>query len=151
IIANMIRCQPDTPRYLPTEHIDIFEVQEAVIQDIVRSSQEQQAIEAAPKQIDPIQQTVITTLRGHLSAPGVDRAEMLELIRTLGQPLPNVHVRALRKAYEAYQAQRSMDELMIAARELRQSAGITSDKEPGAERVIDRQSLHLVCFEYVWS
>ena len=151
LIANMIRCQPDTPRYLPTGGIDIFEIQEAVIQDILRSSQEQQAIEAAPKQIDPVQQTIITMLRGCLSAPDVNRAEMLALIKTLSQPLPNVHVRALRKAYEACQPQRSIDGLLSSVKEIQQSVGTAADKPANPEGIIDRENLHLICFDYVWS
>ena len=52
-IANLIQCRPETPRYVPAEGVDIFEILERVMDEIVRSSQEQQAIEAAPKQIDP--------------------------------------------------------------------------------------------------
>ena len=66
-----------TPRYVPADGVDILEVQERVINDILRSAQEQQAIEAAPKQIDPIQQTVITALRGNLRGAGVDRRQVI--------------------------------------------------------------------------
>jgi len=151
LIANLIQCQPDTPRYIPTNGVNIFEVQEAVIEDILRSAQEQQALEAAPKRIDPIQQTIITTLRGHLSAPGINRAEMLELIKALSQPLPNVHVRALRQSYEAFQAQRSIEDLMTAVRDIRESTGAVEHTSSNAASAIKREDLHLVCFEYVWS
>jgi hypothetical protein len=70
LIANLIQCRPDTPRYVPAADVDIFQIQERVIEDILRSAQEQPAIEAAPKQIDPIQQTIITALRGHLGGAG---------------------------------------------------------------------------------
>src|SRR5690606_7371730 len=151
LIANFIQCQPDTPRYIPVDDIDIFEVQEAIIQDIVRSSHEQQAIEAAPKQIDPIQQTIITVLRSHLGNPDTNRQDMLELIRLLSQPLPNVHVKALRQSYEAFQAQRSIDTLTAKVRDIQQSGSAAEEKQATSIAAIDREKLHLVCFDYVWS
>ena len=151
LIANLIQCHPDTPRYVPAEGVDIFEVQERVIDDILRSAQEQQAIEAAPKQIDPIQQTVITALRGHLGGAGVDRRQVLEFVRFLNRPLPNVHVRALRAGYDSYQAERSLDPLVAAVQEIRASVGQLTTPERETPSLIDRNSLHLICFDYVWS
>ena len=67
LIANLIACAPDTPRVVGD--CDVFAVQDKVIDDILGSVQERQAVEAAPKMLDPLQQTVITLLRGYLNSP----------------------------------------------------------------------------------
>jgi hypothetical protein len=65
VLTNLIQCQPDTPRLVPVEgEVDIFALQEQVIASIVQSSIEQVAVEEAPKQLDHIQQTIATVLRG---------------------------------------------------------------------------------------
>jgi hypothetical protein len=150
-IANLIHCQPDTPRYVPEEGVNIFDIQELVIGDIVESSQEQQAIQAAPRQIDPIQQTIITTLRNHLSSAGIDRQEVLGLIKLLGQPMPNVYVKTLRQAYQAFLVEQGLDSLVGTVRVVRDSLGQVAEAEDRSEGVIERDKLHLICFDYVWS
>lgn len=151
LIANLIQCQPDTSRYVPTEGINIFDVQDAVIQDILQSSQTQQAIEAAPKRIDPIQQIIITTLRSLLNSPDVKRQEVLELVKFLGQPLPNVHVKTLRQSYEAYQVEQSVNTLFTAVKEIRSSIGQIDETIHNTQGSIDRDKLRLICFDFVWS
>ena len=58
LIANLISCSMDTPRV--TGDCDVFSIQGKVIDDILGSVREQQAVEAAPRILDPLQQTVIT-------------------------------------------------------------------------------------------
>ena len=49
VITSLIQCQPDTPRLVPVEEeVDIFALQEKVIDSIVQSSVEQVAVEEAP-------------------------------------------------------------------------------------------------------
>jgi hypothetical protein len=151
LIANLIQCKQETPPYIPTEGVNIFDIQDAIILDILQSSQEQQAIEAAPKQIDPVQQTIITTLRNHLNSPGVDRREILELVRFLSQPMPNVHVKTLRQSYETYQLERSVETLVSAVAEIRHSVGEIHEVREKSSGSIGRDDLHLICFDYVWS
>ena len=70
IITNLIHCQPDTPRVVPVDGtVDIFTLQEKVIELILRSSVEQVATAEAPRVLDPIQQTLSITLRGHIHSP----------------------------------------------------------------------------------
>lgn len=72
VITNHIQCQPDTPRVVPTDgEVNIFQLQEKVIASIVQSSIEQVAVEEAPRLLDPIQQTIATTLRGYIHHPTV--------------------------------------------------------------------------------
>ena len=93
LIANLIACSPDTPRVVGD--CDVFAVQERVIDDILGAVQEQQAVEAAPKILDPIQQTVITLLRGYLNSPGVTRSEVRDAMQRLSSPMPHATIRDL--------------------------------------------------------
>jgi len=65
LIANVIACNSDTPRVVAD--YNVFDLQEKVIADILQSHQRQQAIQAAPKVIDPIQQTIGALLEAVLS------------------------------------------------------------------------------------
>jgi hypothetical protein len=75
LIANLVACDRDTPRVVdPDLFRSVFDLQEKVIANILSSVEEQKAREAAPRSIDPIQQTVATMVQGFLSHPDVDRA-----------------------------------------------------------------------------
>ena len=67
IAYYLIACSHDTPRVV--DDTDVFAVQEKVVEDILLSVQEQQAVEAAAKILDPLQQTVIASLRKYLNSP----------------------------------------------------------------------------------
>jgi superfamily II DNA or RNA helicase len=149
VIANLIQCQPDTPRVIG--EADIFEIQELVIDDILESSREQQAMELAPKRIDPVQQTVITALRGHLNNPDVKRQEIRALMKFLGHPLPTAHVKTLRRAYDAYTSAGSVQDLMGEIGTIRASTGASPEPAEAPAQPISRDDLHLICFDYVWS
>ena len=62
LIANLIAWFTDTPRVVGD--CNVFDIQNRVIDDILGSVQEQQAVEAAPRILDPLQQTVITCCGG---------------------------------------------------------------------------------------
>jgi len=151
LIANLIQCQPDTPRFTGEGQADIFDVQERIIQDIVKSSQERRAMEAAPKRIDPVQQTLITTLRGYLNNPDLSRRELQQLMRFLGNPLPGVYVGTLRGAYQVFVAARDIHTLVEAMREVQAGVGAVEQLPVISSQAIDREKLHLICFDYVWS
>ena len=103
VITNLVQCQPDTPRIVPVDgEVDIFALQEKVIASIVQASTEQLAVEEAPRLLDPIQQTIATTLRGYINNPVVSRKEVIAAIQRLSEPQPGVYIKALRKAYEAF-------------------------------------------------
>src|SRR5207247_8129992 len=110
VITNLIQCQPDTPRIVPAEgEVDIFALQEKVIASIVQSSAEQVAVEEAPKLLDPIQQTIATTLRGYINNPAVSRKDIIAAIQRLNEPQPGVYIKTLRKAYEAFTTNSSLN------------------------------------------
>ena len=63
LIANLIACEKDTPRAIDLEvSRAVFALQERVIEDILRSVEEQRALEVAPRSVDPIQQTLATVI-----------------------------------------------------------------------------------------
>ncbi len=152
VITNHIQCQPDTPRVVPLdEEVNIFQLQEKVIASIIQSSIEQVAVEEAPRLLDPIQQTVATTLRGYIHHPAVSRKEIIAAIQRVTEPQPGVHIKALRKAYETFLTNSELDTLLTAVK----SIGIdtVSNADSGnveVKRPIRREDLKLICFDYVW-
>jgi hypothetical protein len=150
LIANVIACNPDTPRVVAD--YDVFDLQEKVIADILQSHQRQQAIQAAPKVIDPIQQTIATAIQGYLQHPDVDRKQALDAIRYLSQPLPGVQVKELRNAFQAFRKVQSIGSLLEAVLSLRTRYGTSSGVGSGeTTKELHREDLHLVCFDYVSS
>jgi superfamily II DNA or RNA helicase/HKD family nuclease len=148
-ITSLIQCQPDTPRVVPPEgEVDIFALQEQVIESILQSSVEQVAVEEAPKILDPIQQTIATALRAYLNSPQVNRKELIATIQRVVEPQPGVYIKALRKAYENFQATRQLSVLLDALKELGTQ---TAAPETEVRHPIQREHLRLICFEYVWS
>jgi hypothetical protein len=151
VITNLIQCQPDTPRVVPFEtEVDIFALQEKVIASIVQSSAEQVAVEEAPKLLDPIQQTIATTLRGYINSPAVSRKDVIAAIQQLNQPLPGVFVKELRRAYESFSADGQVDELLIAVQRISQEQEPPASAESESKAPVRREDLKLVCFDYVW-
>src|SRR5437762_7150154 len=132
VITNLIQCQPDTSRFVPLDReIDIFVLQEKVIASIVQSSQEQVAVEEAPKLLDPIQQTIATTLRGYINSPAVSRKEIIAAIQLLNEPQPGVYIKTLRKAFEVFTANSQIDELLAAVKSISSSAETPDNANTG--------------------
>jgi SNF2 family DNA or RNA helicase len=148
LITNLIACSPDTPRVVGD--CDIFDVQEKVIEDIVQSVQEQQAVEAAPKILDPIQQNVITLLRGYLNSPAIPRGDVRAAIQRLSRPMPHVAVRELRSAYETFSGDQDIHELVNAVNTF-ESGEVEEERDTRRSTALSREDLHLVCFDYVCS
>lgn len=154
VIANLIACQPDTARVVPLPgEVDIFAVQKQVLDHIVARAEEQRAVEEAPKIVDPVQQTMATLLRGYLNHPDVDRAQARQLVQSLTRPLPGVHVKALKAAYQSFGRSNDVGSLMATLQALPLDGGNGSARQTSSEdgASVGRDDLHLVCFEYVWS
>lgn len=150
VIANLISCSPDTPRVV--DSVDLFDIQEKVIEHILQSSREQQAVEAAPKIVDAVQQTVSTVLRSYLSSPQVQRKDVKAAIQALAEPMPRVHVKAVRKAYEEFVMNKDIAKLVEKVGALKDVIG--ANGRPEVEAIappIKREHLHLICFDYVCS
>jgi len=149
LIANLIACSPDTQRVVGSE--DIFGIQEKVIDHILQSSRELQAVEAAPKIVDPLQQTVSTLLRSYLNSPQIPRKDVKAAIHVLGAPLPRVHVKSIRQAYEVFSKDREPSKLVQAVVGLRELVGERETSNAPSRPGVKREDLHLVCFDYICS
>ena len=151
VITNLIQCQPDTPRIVPVDgEVDIFALQEKVIASIVQSSVEQVAVEEAPKQLDPIQQTIATILRGYINSPAVSRKDMLAAIQQLNQPLPGVYIKELRRAHESFTTNGQVTELLAAVQGISQATVEPATTTGESKAPVRREDLKLVCFDYLW-
>ncbi len=154
LIANLIACDRDTPRVVDAEVFgQVFDLQERAIADIITSFQEQQALEAAPKTIDPIQQTVATAVQGYINHPDVNRQEALEAIRFLNQPMMTVQVKQLRSAYKEFQDDGAIESLLQAINTLREkfASQVLNHEQPStlSPARIKRSDLQLICFDVV--
>jgi len=150
VIANLIACQPDTPRVVGD--CDVFGLQEKVVQHILRSFEEKQALEAAPRSIDPLQQTVATALQGYLNHPDVDRGAAVGAIRFLGQPLMRAQVKEIKAVYEEFQRTSEVGGLIGSLSALKDKYGAAEKtREANGRGRIARESLRLICFDVVSS
>lgn len=154
IVANTIACDRDTPRVVDPEMFRaVFDLQEKVIEEIIRSFQEQRALESAPRSVDPIQQTVATVLQGYLNHPDVDRRHAIETIRFLNQPMLAIQVRDLRRAYKEFQREGNIKTLLATIDDLRNKFGAqqtaSGNGKPGPLDKINRGDLRLICFDLV--
>jgi hypothetical protein len=153
-LANLIVCNRDTPRVVDPEVFgSVFDLQEKIIEDILRSVQDQRALEAAPRSVDPIQQTVATALQSYLNHPDVERRQAIAAIRLLSQPMLKVQVDALRKAYKDLQGKRDVKALLAAVAELREQFGEQQTATPKARSTpvspLGREDLKLICFDFL--
>ncbi|MEO8972941.1 MAG: helicase, partial [Ktedonobacteraceae bacterium] len=151
VITNLIQCQPDTLRFVPsTGEVDIFSLQEQVIASIVQSSIEQVAIEEAPKLLDPIQQTIATILRSYINSTVINRKEITLALQQLNQPQPGVYIKALRKAYEAFIATNHVNELLASVQHIAQIEKPSINTAIQERISLSREDLKLICFDYIW-
>ncbi|MBN1250076.1 MAG: DEAD/DEAH box helicase, partial [Anaerolineae bacterium] len=148
-IARLIRCGPDEPRVIG--NVDVFEIQEHVIDDILRAVQNRQAVAAAPKILDPLQQTVATLLQQQRNNPAIVWRELKPVLKALRTPLARAYLGDLKEAYDAYQKDQDVAALLQAVQLL--TAGAKPDPETPTEtpQALTRDDLHLVCWEYVGS
>jgi hypothetical protein len=153
LITNLIQCQPETPRIVPpTGEINIFDLQEKVINAILRHAAAQVAREEAPRQLDPTQQAVAQMLRYYLTQPIDNRAEILAALQRLQTPQPRVHIKSLKKALEAFKKNTNLEDLLRATQDISDTSTTqdTTPKPQTAHRGLKREDLKLICFEYIW-
>jgi len=149
LITNLVACSPDTPRVIGDANV--FEIQEKVLDDILRSVQEQEAVEAAPKIVDPIQQAVITVLRGYLSSPVIKRQDIKDAMQRLSQPMTHTSVKSLRKYYEEFLRRKEIQVLVKDIQELQGQSSAPDRLLESGGALLRREDLHLICFDFIWS
>ena len=151
LIANLIACDRDTPRVVdPDIFKSVFDLQEKVIANILGSVEEQKARDAAPRSIDPIQQTVATAIQGFLSHPDVDRARAVEVIKFISLPMRKTQVTQLREAFKDFQRRSELQRLIARIEEIRAKFGEPPpiqprhDKRAACHHIPRRPSPHLL-------
>lgn len=150
VIANLIACQKDTPRVVAD--CDVFRLQDAVIEDILSSFTAQQALEAAPRSVDPIQQTVATAVQGYLNHPDVDRSRAIEAITFLKQSMLSGQIREIRRAYRSFQATSDVLELLTFLQGMKERYGdLPPEQGTPAPRTLTEDSLRLICYDVLSS
>jgi superfamily II DNA or RNA helicase len=151
-IANLIACNRETPRVVdPEMFARVFELQERAIENVLESSQQQSALEAAPRTVEAIQQTVVTLLQGYLGHPDVSRPRVIEAIRFLNQPMWRTQIADLRRAYKEFQRNANIDALLAEVEGIRSRFGNQHSGRQAnpAKPAITRDDLRLICFDLV--
>jgi hypothetical protein len=152
LISNLVACNRETPRVVdPDMFARVFELQERAIEKVLQSSQQQTALEAAPRTVEAIQQTMVTLLQGYLSHPDVSRRRVIEAIRFLNQPMWRTQIGELRRAYQKFQRDGNVGAVLKAVGTLRERFGSQQSGKPfsSAKPLITRGDLRLVCFDLV--
>lgn len=148
-ITALIQCQPDTARLEGTA--DVFDLQKQVIHHILQSAQQQQALEAAPKRLDTIQQTAGTILRDYLNSASADREQIRALRKWIMSPMPTVYIKTIRSLVKDFDATHDVQAFILGLNQLK-GVGVPEEaitSNAGSE--LSEDDLHLICFDYVWS
>jgi superfamily II DNA or RNA helicase len=150
-IMQIIACGSETPRYPPPyTEVDIYDVQERIIENILQSVSYQQAAATAPKIVSQEQLTIAELLREYIDHPETNRDEIRELRKFLKQPFPGAYIKRLRGSLQSFKASKNILDLLAIVRDLQQAFGTVEVVEKPQQR-INREDLHLVCYEYVCS
>ncbi|MFO7632741.1 MAG: helicase-related protein, partial [Caldilinea sp.] len=151
-IMQLIACGPETPRYPPPyAELNVFDVQDMVIDSILKDFVQQQAISIVDKPVAEEQNIVANILREHASNPALDRSEIRELRKFLKQPLVGVSIQKLRTALKQYSADGDSGRLLETLRALQAAQGFVTDETLSVPHriTLTRADLHLVCYEYI--
>jgi len=152
LIANMISCTNETPRVIdPILETRIFEIQESVIKDILRSHQQKIALEVAPRTIDPIQQNMITIIQGHINNPDILRSQALKVIGFLNLPKQQVQIKKLREIFKVFEQNGDMHEALESLSKMmpQEVESDTEERKLSNSAQLEREKLRLICFDYL--
>jgi superfamily II DNA/RNA helicase len=155
-LAEMIRCQPDTPRVVdPSLKADVLKIMEDVENHIVASTAQKSGAQAAPKELSGEQSAVLLALQQLMAAPGVDRKRVMALVGQLASPLPKAPVKDLKQAHGAFQKTNDAAAFLTAAETVASKyaqqpvTSTASNGEAGATALLKREDLHLICFDFL--
>ena len=153
-IMQLIACAPETPRFPPPyDEVDIYDLQERVLQNILGDVEQQQAAAIVSKPVAEEQNIASHILREHLSNPALDRAEIRDLRKFLKQPLVGASVQTLRQALKTYTTTSDVAPLIATIRESVAQYGSAREDTSADRRTprLVREDLHLICYEYIWA
>jgi hypothetical protein len=130
--------------------MDVYALQERVIEGILADVTQQQATALVSKPVAQEQAVVSQILRENMNNPALNRAEVRELRNFLKQPLVGASVRTLREALKQYNVNNSPQPLVEAVRELHSQQGEIIPQGMVERPVsVSREDLHLICYEYI--
>jgi hypothetical protein len=145
-IADRIACLPDEPRYVG--QLNVFALQDKVIEHILSAEQEAAAKAAAPTAVDPIQQTVTEELKNSLRRRTIDRERAKTCIAFLGQAMGRALHLKLREIYEQWASSHDDTGLISAVCVLADQ--FAKDRQPSRNlNRLERNDLDLICYEYL--
>jgi hypothetical protein len=152
---QIIACSPDTPRFPPPyQQVDVFAVQEKIIESIMSDVEQQEAVAIVSKPVAEEQTLVSQVLQGYLNNPEYNRQELRELRKFLKQPLVGASVQQLKKALKSFSAINQVSVLIEVVQELyKNQVEFTPNGSSDKKSVnrIKREDLHLICYEYIYS
>jgi SNF2 family DNA or RNA helicase len=152
VIANLIACGQETPRVVePDSWLRVFELQERAVESILQSAEQQVAMQAAPKVLDPVQQTIATILQQSLNRADIYRSDAIDSVRFLSRPVMKPKVRRLREMLRVYQNTQDVQRLLQSVKEIRTEIGVTGPNESAGARRVQREDLRLICFDFLSS
>ncbi|MFX0204366.1 MAG: helicase-related protein [Candidatus Hodarchaeota archaeon] len=153
IIANLIACEKDTPRVVdPDMFSQVFDIQEKVIENILQSFDQQQALEKAPRTLDPIQQTIATIIQTYINRPDIDRKNAIAAIKFLNEPKLTVQIKELRGIYKEFERYGEANQLIAGISKMIEAIGLAERQETTSMRSsinLQREDLYLICFDFV--
>jgi len=149
LISSLIACDRDTPRVVGD--YDVFEIQEKIIEDILKTHQQRRGLEVAPKTVDPAQQVVATTLQGYLNHPSVSRQKVTRAIRFLSRPFPPALVKELKKLHAEFKNSSDVGAFVEDICSMADKYGTTDRVSQETLPELQREDLKLICFDYVCS
>ncbi len=154
LIANLISCEKDTARVVDQDLFkSVFDLQNRVIDEIAGSVQARQAIQLAPRTVDPLQQTVATIVQSAINRPDVERGKAIAVIKFLNQPMLVVQIKELRAIHKDYQQSGDVVLLIQSLERLMSKYQIkVNDKSAIATTLrqkFDPNKLRLICFDFL--
>ncbi|RJP26281.1 MAG: hypothetical protein C4520_00790, partial [Candidatus Abyssobacteria bacterium SURF_5] len=149
LISSLIACDKDTPRVVAD--YEVFKIQEKIIENILKTHQEQRSLQAVPKTVDPAQQVIATTLQGYLNHPDVNRQKATRAIRFLGHPFSSPLVKELKKLHAEFQHSSDIVSFLDNISSMAERYGSIADARIETAPELRREDLRLICFDYICS
>jgi hypothetical protein len=154
-LAELIRCDPDEPRLVdPALKAEIHTLMAAVEEQIIETTREHEAVQAAPRELSPDQSAVLVALQQALQGRGVERRRLTALLGSLSQPLLAAPVKELKQALATYRRDGDTPAFVaaceqVAARYASAPPRPGSPAPSGPRPALRRDALRLVCFEFI--
>ena len=155
VIAEIIRCQPDTKRVVdPALRADIHKIMDTVEQHIIGSVANRASAQTAPKELSREQSAVLVSLQQMMGVAGAERSRVLALLGRLAMPLPRAPVKDLKKARAEHQKSGDIGAFLKAVEEVASKYGAVENASSdvalaNGDGGIRREDLHLVCFQFL--